>query len=54
MSNATPFDKAPVAQTGGEMPSCSTREGDADRTFSLRQEIHILSRVIYRRLYGLP
>ena len=35
MSNATPSDQAPVAQTEGEMPSCSTREGDADRTFSL-------------------
>jgi len=35
MSNATPSDKALVAQTEGEIPSCSTREGDADRTFSL-------------------
>jgi hypothetical protein len=35
MSNATPSDKALVAQTEGEMPSCSTRKGDADRTFFL-------------------
>jgi len=35
MSNATPSDKAPVAQTEGERPSCSTCKGDADRTFSL-------------------
>jgi hypothetical protein len=35
MFNATPSHKALVAQTDGEMPSCSTREGDADWTFTL-------------------
>jgi hypothetical protein len=35
MSNATPSDKALVTQTDGEIPSCSTCEVDADRTFSL-------------------